>query len=183
MIPVWNKIAQCPQRLTTCTFEAERVTAESFTHAGDSDSLHANPRKIKLHSPKYHRSCPDFFGAAGPTVKLTATWQHTCLCSITKMTPKPHPNKPGVLIQALHCPAPKLYWSTVCPGCQMMSLFQAGQDPLSPVLRRGSQSELHCLLSSPPRCCCKSKETLSYLPVLPPWLPATAKGLVKNAVN
>lgn len=128
----------------------------------ETDSLHANPRKIKLHSPKYHRSCTDFLTHTevncNPTAHLSQ--QH--------MTPKPHPKKPGILTQALHlashCPAPKLYWSTICPGYQRISFLLAGQDPLSPVLCRGSQSELHCLLSSPPRCCCKSKERLSYLP-------------------
>lgn len=89
VIPAWKKIAYSPQRLTTFTFGAEYITPESFTHGGHSDSLHANPREFKLHSPKYHRSCPDFFGPTGPTLKLTTTQQHTCLCCITKMTPIP----------------------------------------------------------------------------------------------
>lgn len=77
------------------------ATPESFTHGGDSDPLHANLRKIVLHSPEYHGGCPYFLGAAGAiTMKLAATSQHTCPCNITKTTPKPHSKKPGFLIQA-----------------------------------------------------------------------------------
>lgn len=92
------------QKLTTSTFGAGHATPESFTCRGDSDSLHTSPRKVKLHSPKYHRSCPDFSGAAGSTQNLTATQEHTCLCSITKMTQNPIPKSLVFLSKPCTCP-------------------------------------------------------------------------------
>lgn len=135
------------------------ATPESFTCGGDSNPLHANP--------EYHKGCPDSFGMAVSTAfKLAATSQHACPCSMTKTTPKPHPKKPGFLVKAP---------TSTLPSSQAMlehhlvrlennSPFTTGQGSRNPAPCRGSQLELCCLPSSPQRCCCKSKERISYLP-------------------